>query len=124
VETARHKALDVARIVAAQAAAAAAAGGSDVGSSSSSSSRVRPPVDLIISADTVSGGGGGARRFNHWSGGCSACRCHAHTYHRLTVRIELLTELQPIKEQQIVEHDGYILEKPDDVEHARKMLQR
>jgi predicted house-cleaning NTP pyrophosphatase (Maf/HAM1 superfamily) len=25
---------------------------------------------------------------------------------------------------QIVEHDGYILEKPDDVEHARKVLER
>jgi hypothetical protein len=25
---------------------------------------------------------------------------------------------------QIVEHNGYILEKPDDVEHARKVLER
>jgi predicted house-cleaning NTP pyrophosphatase (Maf/HAM1 superfamily) len=25
---------------------------------------------------------------------------------------------------QIVEHGGYILEKPDDVSHARKMLER
>lgn len=25
---------------------------------------------------------------------------------------------------QIVEHGGYILEKPDDVEHARRVLER
>eukprot|EP00878_Enallax_costatus_P034478 GHUV01038231.1.p1 GENE.GHUV01038231.1~~GHUV01038231.1.p1 ORF type:complete len:145 (+),score=15.90 GHUV01038231.1:229-663(+) len=56
VETARHKALDVARLCAAQ--------------------KDKPPVDIIISADTI------------------------------------------------VEHDGYILEKPEDVSHARKMLQR
>jgi hypothetical protein len=54
IETARHKALDVARLLAAAASAAADGGAVRASSNGSgSSSSKQQPVDLIISADTV-----------------------------------------------------------------------
>lgn len=139
VETARQKALDVARICAALTPEA--------------------PADLIISADTVSDLHSLLARLLAWRHvllhGTTLCACmswdvkacsmqcdqsttmriHQSTscytsphalpgcpsYHLATLSIMPLLHVHV---SQVVEHDGLILEKPDDADHAYRMLKR
>lgn len=148
IETARHKAMDVAKVCAAQ--------------------RDKPPVDLIISADTVSDPSLKQQLMSptgHHVPRATCCTrqvlllyyvCYCHETlvevcclqlcdHELSCLAysDMLHRLVCVQTQtfvetafgtlltccrlltpQIVEHAGYILEKPEDVTHARKMLQR